>query len=320
MPRRRALAARAAAACRPGSISTPSRCRAANARWVEMPSRRAISDAEIGSARYIAATCASETAGPAGGRVPRQTRGGEPLGHRLRVHPVPGGQLAPGEPLLLAEPPELGGRRRRFAHPARAAGTEPATTRSDRDVVLQQPRPHQMRRRVQPLRDRGDRQTVLHVQLPQPVGGGPLHRGQRPPGPVLQRPGRRRQPGLGEPPPHGATADPQPLRDRGCRQITAEFGQFLRGWRSELTPESAGTGRADLDPRLQQPPPHRRRPDPVPSLQIGGRPLLDHIQPAQRRRSRAIPAGQRHGVSGGHRASLNTAERLSTDIWPPATG
>ena len=159
MPRRRALAARAAAACRPGSMSTPSRCSAANARWVEMPSRRAISDAEIGSARYIAAICASETAGPAGGRVPRQTRRGEPLGHRLRVHPVPGGQLAPGEPLLLAEAPELGGRRRRFAHPARAAGTEPATARSDRDVVLQQPGPHQMRRRVQPLRDRGDRQT-----------------------------------------------------------------------------------------------------------------------------------------------------------------
>jgi hypothetical protein len=35
-----------------------------------MPNRRAISDAVIGSARYIAATRASETAGPAGGRVP----------------------------------------------------------------------------------------------------------------------------------------------------------------------------------------------------------------------------------------------------------
>ena len=35
-----------------------------------MPNRRAISDAVIGFARYIAATRVSETAGPAGGRVP----------------------------------------------------------------------------------------------------------------------------------------------------------------------------------------------------------------------------------------------------------
>ena len=72
---------------------------------------------------------------------------------------------------------------------------------------------------------------------------------------------------------------------------------------------AAGTARADLNPRVQQPPPHRRRPDPVANLEIGHRPLLDRIQPAQRRRCRAIPAGQRHGVSGGHHATLNTAER-----------
>ena len=94
-----------------------------------------------------------------------------------------------------------------------------------------------------------------------------------------------------------------------CRQTSAEFGQFSRGWRNELPPEAAGTARADLNPRVQQPPPHRRRPDPVASLEIGHRPLLDRIQPAQRRRCRAIPAGQRHGVSGGHHATLNTAER-----------
>jgi len=45
-------------------------CRAANARPVKMPSRRAISDAVIGSARYIAATRASDTAGPAVGKSP----------------------------------------------------------------------------------------------------------------------------------------------------------------------------------------------------------------------------------------------------------
>ena len=94
-----------------------------------------------------------------------------------------------------------------------------------------------------------------------------------------------------------------------CRQTSAEFGQFSRGWRNELPPEAAGTARADLNPRVQQPPPHRRRPDPVANLEIGHRPLLDRIQPAQRRRCRAIPAGQRHGVSGGHHATLNTAER-----------
>src|SRR5664280_370302 len=104
----------------------------------------------------------------------------------------------------------------------------------------------QMRRRVQPLRDRVNRQTVPHVQLPQPVNGGPLHRGQRPPGSVLQRPRRRRELSLGEPTPHGGSVDSQPLSDLRCRQTSAEFGQFSRGWRSELTPESAGTARADL--------------------------------------------------------------------------
>ena len=180
MPRRRALAARAAAACRPGSMSTPSRCRAASARFggdaqpagdlrrrdrLRPVHRR---DLRIGNGRARRR------------QSPRQTCGGEPPGHRLRVHPVPGGELA-------RESRSCSRRRRssaaggaRFAHPARAAGTEPATARSDRNVVLQQPRPHQMRRRVQPLGDRGDRQTVVHVQLPQPVGGGPLHRGQRP--------------------------------------------------------------------------------------------------------------------------------------------
>ena len=223
------------------------------------------------------------------------------------MHPVPGGDLAPGEPLLLTEAPEFSGRRCGFAHPARAAGTEPATTGSDRNGVLQQPRPHQMRRRVQPLRDRGE-STNPRPRTAAATGPwvGRCTGVNAPLGRFFNDPDGGVRLGLGEPTPHSASTDPQPVRDRGGRQITAEFGKFLPGWRSQLTPESAGTSRADLNSRLQQPPSHRPRPHPVLSLEISGRPLLVHIQPAQHRRCRVIPGGQRHGVSGGHRATLNT--------------
>lgn len=51
-------------------------------------------------------------------------------------------------------------------------------------------------------------------------------------------------------------------------------------------------------------------PHPVPGLQIRGRASLDHIQPARGYRAGTAPTGQRHRVSGTHRAKLFRAERI----------
>ena len=216
-----------------------------------MPSRRAISAAVIGSARYIAATCASETVGPAGGRCPGRPAA---VSHRDTVCGCTRYRAA-------SSPRESRSRSRRRRSSAAGGGglrTLPGRWAPSRPppgrIGMLSSNSHVRTRCVVEFSRSAtavNRQTVLHVQLPQPVTGGPLHRGQRPPGSVLQRPGRRREPGLGEPPPHGAGTDPQPLRDLGSRQTTAEFGQFLPGRGNELTPVSAGTARANL----QSPPP-----------------------------------------------------------------